>query len=275
MKQQATSKPEPKTAVLATETNKSNQLTSNSETRPTRRRCETHTLQSMEPDENGRIQYFPAQCNSFTCPRCGPGKVVRRKELVADAIRDNQLLWMVTLTLPAAAKDPYQLIRQAWNSFYPRARRAAEREYFPALKYIRVLETNTRNPNTDRIHAHLHLAWNLGFEKDWIEEEWVRAGGGPKVDITKYSFDGAAALAGYLTKSLSSRPAEVKRAMSCSRGIALSKSPTTSSQRRYVALAYSLSKLYDPKCHEGHYVDGRLVGFSAPNLPTSPGETVH
>lgn len=142
------------------------------------------------------VKLFPARCNRWLCPDCGPRKARRLRGRLSRTSPNR----FVTLTLKASPETPpLELLaaaNRAWSILWRRLRRKWPNE---PLGYAKVVElTKAGTP-------HLHILLQSPYiNQRWLSGQWRELTGSFIVDIRKVKSQRMLTgyLTSYLTKSL-------------------------------------------------------------------------
>jgi hypothetical protein len=144
--------------------------------------------------------FKPMPCMSWTCPECAQYKALRVKYKVIDIILQNDLCYLLTLTLDPQkipkeyTEHTHKYITKLFNHFITTLKRKRFRYYDKRksqwfvfdlknsdkkLKYVWVCEFQ-KNGN-----AHLHILFNQFLPVEILRSVWVQIGGGHIMKIEK------------------------------------------------------------------------------------------
>jgi hypothetical protein len=142
----------------------------------------------------GQWRYSRMNCNSRTCPQCGPMITVRRAYEIENAARRHGLGVILSLTIQRPpGSDPASLLpglRRTWA----KVRVYFWRRYKESMSFIAVV-----NQSSDG-GPQLQVILPQSIDRDWLSRHWINLGGSPLVNVRPIK--NLAALARCLTRQL-------------------------------------------------------------------------
>jgi hypothetical protein len=158
--------------------------------------CGRFSIRGRDARTN-KLCFRRVNCNSWTCPYCGPRKAKRAKRAIRDLAAQLGLCYFLTLTIDPSqlreGEDATKHLQETFDKF----RTYLRRKFGEAPAYIRVVEF------TEKGLPHYHILTDRYIEQQWISQTWDQLGGGRIVWIKRARIQKIAHyLAKYLTKEL-------------------------------------------------------------------------